>query len=131
MPKLRFNGYYYCFVKRNTSEYYNSVLRFYENNNIVIGVSISPQNNKKNCRFINYFPKENWFNENYEEKGDYIISEEQISFVCSNVSYKGTILNDDKLSLFSHSNLNGYESTEEYKFISFEILNDIKALEDN
>ena len=45
------------------------------------------------------------------------------------VLYNGTIINQDKLKLFSHSNINGHEETKEYKFISFDALNDIKTSE--
>ena len=131
MPKLKFNGYYFCLKlteKKTDSD--NYILRFYEKNNEVIGVTISQNDQKKWLIFANYFPNDSWFNQNYERKGNYKISGDQISFECGNVIYKGTIL-DDKLSLFSHSNINGFEATRLYKFIPFDILNDIRSLETN
>ena len=106
----------------------NYIFRFYENNNKVIAVSCSLNEHLK-INFANFFPSGNWFDENYEDNGNYNISGEQISFECGNVLYNGTILSKDKLKLFSHSNINGYETTREYKFISFKILKDIKTLE--
>ena len=124
MSELKFNGlYYYLNISKNT----NYVLRFFEKNKLVIGTSIGAKNSI--YLFAKFFPNEGWFNEFYEIKGNYAISENKISFVCGNVSYDGTILDNGKLSLFSHSYINGYEATKEYKFISFDVLNDIKTYE--
>ena len=78
----------------------------------------------------NCFPSGNWFNEQYENKGTFNISEDKISFECGKVEYKGTIISDDLLKLFSHSNINNYETTEEYNFISFKVVQDIKTCEE-
>ena len=120
MSKLKFNGLYYHL---DTSSNTNYILRFFEKNNLVISVSIIANEGKKLSK--KYFPQGDWFNEFYEQNGNYTISGNKISFVCSKVSYEGIILNSRKLSLFSHSYINGYESTKEYKYISF---NDIKKL---
>ena len=126
---MKFNGYYYCLqLEENISHSYNYILIFYDKNNKVIKVSCCPSNEDKYF-FINFFPTNNWFNENYENNGNYNISGDQISFECGKILYKGTILNDDKLKLFSHSNINGHEDTKEFKFISFEILKDIQVLD--
>ncbi len=131
MSKVRFDGYYYFLkLEEDKLDSVNYILRFYPDNR-VIGVSVSP--NKENnftSKFSNFFPSGNWFNEEYEDNGDFNISGDQINFVCGDVDYKGTILNDEILELFSHSNINGYESTKKYKFISFDVLKDIKDLED-
>ena len=124
MSELKFNGLYYYL---NISENINYVFRFFEKNNLVIGTSIGAKNNI--YLFANCFPNKVWFNEFYEQKGKYTISENKISFMCCNVSYDGTILDNGNLSLFSHSYINEYEATEEYKFISFDVLNDIETYE--
>ena len=43
MSKLRFDGYYY-YLKKNIikNDSYNYILRFFEKNNKVIGVTVSP-----------------------------------------------------------------------------------------
>ena len=130
MSKLRFDGYYY-YLKKNIikNDSYNYILRFFEKNNKVIGVTVSPQKDDIIVGFGDFFPSGNWFNENYENNGNFDISGDQISFKCGEVLYNGTIINQDKLKLFSHSNLNGHEETKEYKFISFDALNDIKTSE--
>ena len=115
-------------LKKKKSDSCNSIFRFYDKNNRVISV-VCGQNEKRTNYFGDFFPSGNWFDENYEDNGCYEISGEQISFKCGNVLYNGTIVSQDKLKLFYHSNINGHEGTMEYKFISFELLNDIKALE--
>ena len=73
----------------------------------------------------NFFPKETWFNEYYENNGEYEISDEHIKFKCGFVSYKGTIL-ENSLELLVHSDYNGYKAMRTYKFISFEELQNQK-----
>ena len=131
MSKVRFDGYYYCLkFKEDKLDSINYILRFYPDNR-VIQVSCSP-NKEKNYKpkFSIFFPSGNWFNEEYEDNGNFNISGNQINFICGKIEYKGTILNDETLELFSHSNINGYESTNKYKFISFDVLNDIKAFQE-
>ena len=130
MSKLRFDGYYY-YLKKNIikNDSYNYILRFFEKNNKVIDVTVSPQKDDIIVGFWDFFPSGNWFNENYENNGNFDISGDQISFKCGEVLYNGTIINQDKLKLFSHSNINDHEETKEYKFISFDCINDIKTSE--
>ena len=122
MSKLKFNGLYYYL---NISLNINYILRFFEKNNLVIGVSLSANKGKE--LFKNYFPQGDWFNEFYEKNGNYTIFGNKISFVCGKVSYEGTILDSGKLSLFSHSYINGHESTNEYKYISFNDINKLRV----
>ena len=131
MSKIRFDGYYYLFtLKKNTYYSYVKVFRFFNNNNKVISVTHATQD----FCFGSFFPSNDWFNENYDDSGNFKIIENEISFDCSSkhgkVSYKGTILNDDKLELFSHSYINGYEQTKIYKFIPFDVLKDIRDLDE-
>ena len=131
MSKIRFDGYYYLFrLKNNISDSYVKVLRFFNKNNKVISVS----HIASDFSFRSFFPSGNWFNEMHEDSGNFKIIENEISFDCSSkegkVSYKGTILNDDELELFSHSYINGYEDTKIYKFIPFDILKDIRDLDE-
>ena len=124
---LKFFGYYYYFDKKeNILDSCNSVLRFFENKKRVISVPIGIQNYEKDkpiesFTFNRFFPKESWFNENYENYGTYEISENHIKFKCGFVSYEGTILGNS-LELSIHSDYNGYDAKETYKFISFEEL---------
>ena len=131
MSKIRFDGYYYLFrLKNNKNDSYVQVLRFFNENNKVISVTLVTH---YFC-FGSFFPSENWFNEKYEDSGNFKIIENEISFDCSSeegkVSYKGTILNEDELELFSHSYINGYEDTKIYKFIPFDVLKDIRDLDE-
>ncbi len=129
--KLRFSGYYYHFDKmENILDSYNYVLRFFEDKKRVISVSIGLQNDEKDKPIESYtlnqfFPKESWFNEFYEDYGTYEISGNHIKFKCGFVLYEGTILGNS-LDLFSHSNFNGYEDNNTFKFISFEELQNQK-----
>ena len=119
---LRFNGYYYYLDERDRKERaINYILRFYENPKKVIHVSmgLNEENYYKEFDLNDFFPSNNWFNENYEDSGRYEIYGEQISFDCGKVSYKGTI-SDYYLTLHSISHINGHESTHKYKFIPFE-----------
>ena len=130
MSKIRFDGYYYLFtLKNNKNDSYVQVLRFFNENNKVISVTLAANN----FSFGSFFPSGNWFNEKYEDSGNFEIIENEISFDCSSeegkVSYKGKILNDDELELFYHSYINGYEDTKIYKFIPFDVLKDIRDLE--
>ena len=122
------NGYYYCL---SNDHEYNSVLRFYKESNKVIGASIGSTSSE--IKFIGLFPKGNWFNENYEDSGNYeiSISGNKIAFSLGKVHYKGTLLNRQKMELFVHSDINGYENTEIYKFISLDVLKDIRDLDLN
>ena len=131
MSKIRFDGYYYLFtLKNNINDSYVKVLRFFNKNNQVISVS----HIASDFSFGSFFPSGNWFNEMHEDSGNFKIIENEISFDCSSkegkVSYKGTILNDDELELFSHSYINGYEETKIYKFIPFDVLKDIRDLDE-
>ena len=129
MSEVRSDGYYYCLkLEKKRDDSVNSILRFFSEQSKVIGVSVSP-NKKSKFIFSNFFPSGNWFSENYENNGNYTISRNTISFECGKIIYKGTI-SKDKLVLFSHSNINGYETTEEYKFISFDVLKDIRNIDD-
>ena len=126
MPKLRFDGYYfYLNKKENPKDTKNYILRFYEKSQKVISVSVGLNNNKvKNDFNINdFFPSEKWFNEDYEKSGIYEISGDKIRFYTQSknghISYKGEIL-DNRLELFSHSYINGYETKILYNFIPFE-----------
>ena len=126
MSKIKYNGYYYYLdLKKNINDTYNYVMRFFPNNKVITVTHCSHDISK----FWRFFPNINWFNENYEDNGTFNIKEDRISFECGKVEYKGTIINDDKLVLFCHSNLNGYESIEEYKFISFDVLSDVLMFE--
>ena len=130
MSKIRYDGYYYSFQlgdKKNNHSH-NYVLRFFNENNKVISESIYVIKENDFC-FGNFFPEGNWFNENYEKKGNFEINENKIYFKIGNISYKGTILNEEEFELFSHSNINSYENTEIYKFIPFDVLKDIKDLD--
>ena len=131
MSKIRFDGYYYLFtLKNNKNDSYVQVLRFFNKNNKVILVTHAANN----FSFGSCFPSGNWFNEKYEDSGNFEIIENEISFYCSSeegkVSYKGKILNDDELELFCHSYINGYEDTKIYKFIPFDVLKDIRDLDE-
>ncbi|TGX97560.1 hypothetical protein E5357_12035 [Hominisplanchenecus murintestinalis] len=74
-----------------------------------------------------YFPIKKWFSKDADRYkdliGQYIIDGTDISFtgISENgtVDYWGTIENK-KLLLSSHSNINGYDSYREYSFYSFE-----------
>ena len=103
-------------------------LDFWKKTYKVISVVCGPNHNDPR-NFGHFFPKGDWFNENYEDNVYYNITDDKISFTCGEVEYKGTILSQDKLKLFFYSKINGNEGKEEYKFISFEVLNDIRALE--
>ena len=122
------NGYYYCL---SNDHEYNSVLRFYKESNKVIGASIGSTSSE--IKFIGLFPKGNWFNENYENSGNYeiSISGNKIAFSLGKVHYKGTLLNRQKMELFVHSDINGNEDTKVYKFISLDVLQDIRDLDLN
>ena len=130
-PNLNFFGYYFFFDKReNIVNSVNSVLRFFKENKRVIAVPIGIQyyeNDKpiESFTFNQFFPKETWFNESYENYGTYEISENHIKFKCGFISYEGTILGNI-LELSTHSDYNGYEAKEIYKFISFEELQNQK-----
>ena len=131
MSKIRFDGYYYLFtLKNNKNDSYVHVLRFFNKNNKVISVAHAANN----FSFGSCFPSGNWFNEKFKNSGNFEIIENEISFDCSSkngkISYKGTILNDDELELFCHSYINGYEDTKIYKFISFDVLKDIRDLDE-
>ena len=121
---IKENGYYYYFEPELDM---SKILRFYKSSNKVIGASISVQKSEK--RFIDFFPSGNWFNENYEKSAKYVISGNKISFLLQNVHYKGTLLDGDKIELFSHSDINGYEATRVFKFISLDVLTDIRNLD--
>ena len=125
---LEENGYYYCI---DFEEKYNKVFRFYKASNKVIGASIG--STLSEIRFKNLFPSENWFNEYYKDNARYEIttSGNKISFKVGNVHYKGTLLEGQKIELFSHSDNNGYEDTKVFKFISLDVLEDIKKLDKN
>ena len=130
MSKLKYDGYYYHLtIEEKKIDSYINIFRFFEKTNKVISVACSPNYNKAPI-FGNFFPSDDWFNENYENNGNYNITDDKISFTCGKVEYKGTILSQDKLELFFYSKINGNEGKIEYKFISFEVLNDIRALED-
>ena len=124
---LKFFGYYYFLKKKgNILDSSNSVLRFFKDKKRVISVSIGLQKDKKDKpieSFVlnDFFPKETWFNELYENNGTYEISDDHIKFKCGFVSYEGTIL-ENSLELSVHSDYNGYEAMETFKFISFEEL---------
>ena len=130
-PNLNFFGYYYFFDKReNIVNSLNSVLRFFKENKRVIAVPIGIQYYEKDkpiesFTLNQFFPKETWFNETYEDYGTYEISENHIKFKCGFVSYEGTILGNI-LELSTHSDYNGHEAKEIYKFISFEELQNHK-----
>ena len=131
MSKIRFDGYYYLFtLKNNKYDSYVQVLRFFNKNNKVISVTHAADN----FSFGSFFPSGNLFNEKFKNSGNFEIIENEISFDCSSkngkISYKGTILNDDELELFSHSYINGHEDTKIYKFISFDVLKDIRDLDE-
>ena len=129
MSKIKYDGYYYSFKsEKDNYDSYNCILRFFEKKNKVISVSISPSKGKRHS-FGNYFPAGDWFNEKYNENGEFKVTENKISFNCGRISYNGTILNEDELGLFSHSYINNYETTEIFKFISFNALKDIKELD--
>ena len=108
---------------------YNHIIRFFPSHKVIKVVLPLCSRNKSKLYFGDLFPSGNWFNENYINNGTFNIKENQISFKCRNVEYKGTIINDDKLILFCHSNINGHETIEEYKFISFDVLKDIDMIE--
>ena len=125
---LKFFGYYYNFLEKgNILDSYNSVLRFFKDKKKVISASIGLQNDKKDkpiesFDLNDFFPKETWFNEFYKNNnGTYEISDDHIKFKCGFVSYEGTIL-ENSLELSVHSDYNGYEAMETYKFISFKEL---------
>ena len=129
MSKIRYDGYYYNLdIKEKKRDSCIYIFRFFEKTNKVISVICSPNHNDA-LSFGNFFPSGDWFNENYENNGFYNITDDKISFTCGKVEYKGTILSQDKLKLFFYSKINGNEGKEEYKFISFDVLNDIRALE--
>jgi hypothetical protein len=125
---LEENGYYYCI---DFEEKYNKVFRFYKASNKVIGASIG--STLSEIRFKNLFPSENWFNEYYKDNARYEIttSGNKIAFKVGNVHYKGTLLEGQKIELFSHSDINGHEDTKVFKFISLDVLEDIKKLDKN
>ena len=118
------NGYYYCI---NKEKKYNDILRFYKASNRVIGACISTS--LPNIIFRKLFPHGKWFNENYKNNGTYKISSSgnKISFNVGEVHYNGTI-EGQKMELFSHSDINGHETTRIFKFISLDVLQDIKHL---
>ena len=122
------NGYYYCI---DFEEKYNKVFRFYKASNKVIGATIG--STLSEIRFTNLFPSGNWFNEYYKDNARYEIttSGNKIAFKVGNVHYKGTLLEGQKIELFSHSDINGHEDTKVFKFISLDVLEDIKKLDKN
>ena len=109
---------------------YNHIIRFFPSHKVIKVVLPLCSRNKSKLYFGDLFPSGNWFNENYINNGTFNIKENQISFKCGNDEYKGTIINDDKLILFYHSNINDYDSIEEFKFISIDVINDIKKIEE-
>jgi hypothetical protein len=125
---LEENGYYYCI---DFEEKYNKVFRFYKASNKVIGATIG--STLSEIRFTNLFPSGNWFNEYYKDNARYEIttSGNKIAFKVGNVHYKGTLLEGQKIELFSHSDINGHEDTKVFKFISLDVLEDIKKLDKN
>ena len=125
---LEENGYYYCI---DFEEKYNKVFRFYKASNKVIGASIG--STLSEIRFTKLFPSGNWFNEYYKDNARYEIttSGNKIAFKVGNVHYKGTLLEGQKIELFSHSDINGHEDTKVFKFISLDVLEDIKKLDKN
>ena len=86
MYKLRFDGYYY-YLKKNIIKIdsYNYILRFFEKNNKVIGVTVSPQKDDIIVGFGDFFPSGIWFNENYENNG--ILTFQEIRFILNVVKY--------------------------------------------
>ena len=85
MSKLKYDGYYYNLnikVKKRNS--YASIFRFFEKTNKVISVVCSPNHNDPR-NFWHFFPKGDWFNENYEDNGYYNITDDKISFTCGEV----------------------------------------------
>ena len=129
--ELKFDGYYFCFKKEeNILDSCNSVMRFYKDGKKVISVPVALQNYDKTNKIESYtlnqfFPKDTWFNESYEDNGTYEITGNHIKFKCDFVLYDGTI-SGNNLELFWHSNYNGKEGNETYKFISFDELNSQK-----
>ena len=125
---LEENGYYYCI---NKEKKYNDIFRFYKASNKVIGACIGYS--LSNLRFKKLFPFGNWFNEDYKANGRYEISSSgnKIAFEVGNVHYNGTLLEGQKMELFSHSDINGHENTRIFKFISLDVLKDIRNLDKN
>ena len=117
-PSLQFDGLY--FTKKNTSDdtnHYRYYLRFYKNGK-VIGSASSGE------------PKDvmKWLNmqTNNLSLGEYVIKKNRISFDLKSelgeVSYKGEIFNK-KLNLSSESKINGFKSTNQYKFQNMNLTN--------
>ena len=124
--KKEYYNYYFFDEKEVILDSCNSVLRFFEDNKRVISVPIGLQNKSKDQPIESYtlnefFPKETWFNETYEDYGTYEVSDNHIKFKCGFVSYEGINLGNI-LELSTHSDYNGYEAKEIYKFISLEEL---------
>ena len=107
---LKFDGLYFTKKKELNDEVYRSYLRFYEDGK-VIGNSSSGE------------PHEviKWLVTGADDlsSGKYLISGNQITFDLKSelgeVSYKGTI-SANQLTLTSESKINGYKSTNQYKF---------------
>ena len=91
---LEENGYYYHL---NNDDKSNEVLRFYKSLNLVIRVIIG--SSLPEIRFVDLFPRGNWFNEAYKISSyyDISISGNKISFGVANILYKGTLLDEQKM----------------------------------
>ena len=125
MNSLKFEGYYYFFDgssdEENIFHSSNYILRFYEKDHSVISVTIGISETKDEYYYFNdFFPNwDGWFSRfKVKSYGYYDIFEDKIRFEIGNVFYMG-IINNDSITLFSHSNINGHNSIENFKFINF------------
>ena len=122
MSKLRFDGYYYNLnMAKNKFESTNYILRFFPENNKVIGINYSI-NKENKFNFANFFPSYIWLDENYKDSGTFTINENKINFECGKNKYKGATVNEDIIELNNKDKNN-------FRFISFEVLKDTKILE--
>lgn len=120
--KLNFDGLYCCIGDFNSNGLIdNYVLMFYEDGSVI---TVTVEQTEDGGR---YFPKKKWFSKDADRYkdllGQYIIDGTDISFTgiseYGTVDYWGTIENN-KLLLSSHSNINGNDSYREYSFYSFD-----------
>lgn len=112
-PILKFNGFY---INTADDAQYSKILRFFENGD-VISVSLSKTGD------LNFSMIDTWFNRTWDDKGQYIVSGNTISFFSTSsygrVNYEGAVLKE-YLMLDSESLINGHKSKSK-KYIFYEI----------
>ena len=114
---LSYDGYYVSIPDSNTMSVFKYYLRFYPDGT-VIGVTTAG----KPANLLSWFKKEN----KTPYKGTYTISDSTIKFSMTSdqgdVSYDGTLTDDNKLVLKVKSLINKYEGKEQYGFMKMEAI---------